>query len=399
MADPSVLKTPASPPAPWVIVCGGFNPHGGMDKANLALAEYLLVERRAEVHLVGHEIDAVLGALPGARSYPVPRPRGLVAVAEGLLDRRGRIVARAVVAADPHARVVVNGGNCAWDDINWVHYVHHAWEPEDRGAPLLVRLNNRRLARLARRHEQLRVPPARIVVSNSQLTTRQLVETVGVDPTRVHTLYLGADSTWGPPSDAEIEAGRRQFGSGAGRPIIVFLGALGYDDRKGFDTLLTAWERLCAREDWDADLVAAGGGRGVERWRAEVRRRGLEARVRLAGFVRDVPGLLAAADLLVSPVRYEPYGLNVQEALCRGVPALVSASAGIAERYPPEAGDLILRNPDDPAELSDRLLHWHSNRERWQTIVAPMGERLRARSWREMARDFVELVDADREAA
>ena len=25
------------------------------------------------------------------------------------------------------ARVVVNGGNCRWGDVNWVHYVHAAW--------------------------------------------------------------------------------------------------------------------------------------------------------------------------------------------------------------------------------------------------------------------------------
>ena len=30
-------------------------------------------------------------------------------------------------ADDPLARVVVNGGNCAWPDINWVHAVHAAW--------------------------------------------------------------------------------------------------------------------------------------------------------------------------------------------------------------------------------------------------------------------------------
>ena len=34
------------------------------------------------------------------------------------------------------------------------------------------------------------------------------------------------------------------------------------------------------------------------------------------------------------PARYEAYGLAVHEALCRGLPALVSASAGVAERYP-----------------------------------------------------------------
>ena len=43
--------------------------------------------------------------------------------------------------------------------------------------------------------------------------------------------------------------------------------------------------------------------------------------------------LLAAADLLVSPVRYEAYGLNVHEALCRGAAVMVTRTAGVVERF------------------------------------------------------------------
>ena len=47
---------PAPPErTPWVIVAGGFHHRGGMDRANAALAAYLL-ESGTPVHLVGHEI-------------------------------------------------------------------------------------------------------------------------------------------------------------------------------------------------------------------------------------------------------------------------------------------------------------------------------------------------------
>jgi glycosyltransferase involved in cell wall biosynthesis len=391
MSGPQALK-PAEGGEEWVIVCGGFNVHGGMDKANLAVAEYLLDEREAWVHLVGHEIDPGLAAHPRACAYPVPRPRGMVALAEWMLDRMGRRVARRVTAANGAARVMVNGGNCEWFDINWVHYVHHAWSPADGAAPLPVRFNNRRLARLARRHERERVPRARIVLSNSHQTSHHLEAHLGIDPARIQTVYLGSEPSWGPATDGDREAGRARFDQPSDRPLVVFVGALGYDDRKGFDTLLEAWRQLSASEDWDVDLLAAGGGRGLEGRRAAVRKLGLEDRVRLPGFVRGIPELLAAADLLVSPARYEPYGLNVQEALCRGLPAMVSATAGIAERYPPEAADLIIRDPDDPAELARLLLCWRSDAERLKQAVNPLAERLRAYTWREMARDLVAVV-------
>jgi glycosyltransferase involved in cell wall biosynthesis len=145
--------------------------------------------------------------------------------------------------------------------------------------------------------------------------------------------------------------------------------------------------------------VAAGGGRGLGRWEAEVARLGIADRVKMLGFTRRVADLLAAADLLASPTRYEPYGLNVQEALCRGVPAVVSARAGIAERYGDDLAGLVLPDPDDDAELAERLLRWRGEMDAWRARVRPLGERLRAHGWREMAREIVELVESGPEPA
>ena len=54
----------------------------------------------------------------------------------------------------------------------------------------------------------------------------------------------------------------------------------------------------------------------------------------------EAPAVLAACDALVSPTRYEAYGLAVHEALARGLPALVSRSAGIADEGRLSAGQL-----------------------------------------------------------
>ena len=111
------------------------------------------------------------------------------------------------------------------------------------------------------------------------------------------------------------------------------MGALG-DVRKGFDTLFEAWRRLVGDPGWDARLVVVGTGTSLPSWRARAVDEGLGGSIAFLGFRDDVPDVLAACDLLVSPTRYEAYGLNVQEALCTGLPAIVSAGAGIAERYP-----------------------------------------------------------------
>jgi glycosyltransferase involved in cell wall biosynthesis len=176
---------------------------------------------------------------------------------------------------------------------------------------------------------------------------------------------------------------------------VVFVGGFGHDERKGFDTLWSAWKRLCGSADWDADLVAAGDGSRAAWWRDRVVREGLTGRIRLIGFTNRVFDVLAAADLLVSPVRYEPYGLNVQEAVCRGVPALVSACAGVVEQYSPELGPLVLPDPEDADDLARRLRAWRADLAGWRARFGPLSVSLRGRTWERMAEDLVALAERE----
>jgi glycosyltransferase involved in cell wall biosynthesis len=114
----------------------------------------------------------------------------------------------------------------------------------------------------------------------------------------------------------------------------------------------------------------------------------------MLGFTDNVPTLLAAADLLVSPALYEPYGLNVQEAITRGVPAIVSARAGVAERYPPELKDMLLDNPTDDVALASRLLAWSSQVEAIRERFQALGGTLRAYTEQMMARTILEAAES-----
>ncbi|WP_437710432.1 glycosyltransferase [Sorangium sp. So ce448] len=65
--------------------------------------------------------------------------------------------------------------------------------------------------------------------------------------------------------------------------------------------------------------------------RREVDRLGLRAEVRFAGAVGDVAGLLAAADVLVSPSAHEGLSLAHLEALAAGLPVVATGAGGTAE--------------------------------------------------------------------
>jgi glycosyltransferase involved in cell wall biosynthesis len=54
-------------------------------------------------------------------------------------------------------------------------------------------------------------------------------------------------------------------------------------------------------------------------------------KVKLVGWIDDVPGFLSTLDLFVSSARAEPFGLSIVEAMAAGVPVVATASEGARE--------------------------------------------------------------------
>ena len=376
-------------PRDWVIVAGGFHDMGAMDRANAALAAHLL-DRGGRVHLVGHDIDSRFTQHAHARCHVVPRPRAAAPLAESLLSRRGVAVAAEVTAASPEARVVVNGGNCAWPDINWVHAVHAVWPVVDDGAPAWVKVKHRAVKALVRRQERAALRIARTVVTNSRSTQQALLAAGLVpDASRVHAVYLGSDPSWARAGVNERVAARSTYQIPADCAAVAYVGTLGFDLNKGFDVLWSAWERLASSGNWKAMLLVAGEGGRLPFWQRAAERAGLADRVKFLGQTSRLREVLAATDLLVSPVRYEAYGLNVHEALCRGAAVMVTRTAGVVERFDAELERSLLPPRVTCEALDKRLLDWASDVDGWRARAQSTAVKLRARSWDDVARDVV----------
>ncbi|HZO80785.1 MAG TPA: glycosyltransferase family 4 protein [Candidatus Binataceae bacterium] len=377
---------------PWLIVSGDFVKAGGMNQPNYEFARYL-ADEGIETHLVAYRVADELAAHPRIVFHRVPKPGGSYFLSQPLIAAVGRRWARVIAARG--GRVIVNGAVCDWNDVNWVHHVQAVFAPQAVGS-VLRRLKGRLQHRLDLAAERRVLPRATVAITNSDLTGREIVKRLGLPADRIHTVYLGIDPlVFRPPSAEERVAARARLVATPERPQVAFVGALG-DSRKGFDSLFRAWLALCAHTDWDADLIVVGAGSELALWRARTVAAGVADRIRFLDFDRSeafIARLLWGCDALVLPSRYEGYGRPVQEALCCGVPALVSTAAGIAEQYPPELVDLLIADPEDADDLAARLRRWRSAIDGWRERVRPFGATLRAHTWRRMAEQMVAIIE------
>lgn len=101
-----------------------------------------------------------------------------------------------------------------------------------------------------------------------------------------------------------------------------------------------------------------GSTRGYRReLEQEVTQHGLEASIVLAGARRDVPEILARADLLVHTAHPEPFGRAVVEAMAAGVPVVAMAGDHGPAEIIRDGVDGLLVHPGTPAALAAAVCH------------------------------------------
>lgn len=146
------------------------------------------------------------------------------------------------------------------------------------------------------------------------------------------------------PTAAEVAAARREIAE-AGRPVVLAVGRLAR--QKGLDVLVAAAGRWRHRDPRPVTVIV-GDGPLAGPLRAQAAQ--ADSDIRLLGARDDVPALLAAADVVVVPSRWEARALIVQEAMQAGRP-IVAARVGGIPALTGEDG-AVLVSPGDPAELA-----------------------------------------------
>lgn len=155
-----------------------------------------------------------------------------------------------------------------------------------------------------------------IAVSEGEAATMSAARVVANE--RVRVVPNGVDpAAWKTASATD----RASIGVPVDAPMVLVAGLL--NAAKGQDLAIDAIGKLDG-----VHLVLAGHGEDQAALESQVKRLGLQARVHLLGWREDLAGLMAAADLLLLPSRWEGMPYVVLEAMAAGKPVLATRVDG-----------------------------------------------------------------------
>src|SRR5437867_267863 len=220
------------------------------------------------------------------------------------------------------------------------------------------------------RHVSIPIPPRRALVyrlADRVITSGEAVAAIvrgaGVPADRVVAIGPGLDTARFHPNVSG--AGVREELGLRGPAVGLVANIRG---SKGHEHFLEA-ARLVLAERSDARFLIVGDGIGFEDVRRRVKEMGLEPRVLMTGFRRDVPEVMAALDVLVLPsTRSEAMSQVIPQALAVGTPVVGTAVGGTPELIRDgETGRLV--PPADAPALAAAILDLLRDPERARALA------------------------------
>lgn len=151
---------------------------------------------------------------------------------------------------------------------------------------------------------------------------------------------------------------------------------------KNFETLLAAWEELCASPQWDAELLVTLDGSENRYARRLVKRYGGLRNVRFSGRLSstEMEQAYQHADCLVFPSRLETWGLPLSEAKQEGL-TILAADLPYAHEAIGQYDGVAFFPPDDASQLAVLMRRFAQGKLDCAPAVAASIEAPFAGSW------------------
>ncbi|MET9626041.1 glycosyltransferase family 4 protein [Lentzea sp. NPDC006480] len=167
------------------------------------------------------------------------------------------------------------------------------------------------------------------LITCSSAMRREVAHLFDVDTDVVSVLHNGIEPNGWKVRAKDVGAARRTY-SPHGDPLLLFFGRIEWE--KGIQDLIAALPRI-RRHHRGTRVVVAGDGSQTEWLREQARKHRVLRAVEFVGHLSDrsLAALLTAANAVVLPSRYEPFGIVALEAAAAGTPLVASTAGGLGE--------------------------------------------------------------------
>jgi glycosyltransferase involved in cell wall biosynthesis len=161
-----------------------------------------------------------------------------------------------------------------------------------------------------------------------------VMNTCPVPESDVHVIPPGISLEVFDPALYNKSEIRRELGIPGNAILVGMVGRM--TPGKGHKEFLRAAAELVKTSDMTYQFIVVGeASEGEESYAANVRQLASELGVgdvvRFTGFVKDIPRILAALDILAFPSHEESFGLGLTEAMAMKIPVVASRSAGVPD--------------------------------------------------------------------
>ena len=227
------------------------------------------------------------------------------------------------------------------------------------------------------------------IITGSEHTKRDVVETLKVNERKVYSIYHGVQPGFQKIQDpGRIHLFRERFG--LRNPYVLYVGNI--KPHKNIPTLLKAFAQIAASYK-DLDLVFAGELLSKNAYLTKlVQTLGIGRRIRDLGQLptEELIRCYSEAEVLVLPSLYEGFGFTAVEAMACETPVVAANAASLPE----VVGDAgVIFETLDPKSLEDALRTVLSEPQTRRRLVEEGKRNIRRFSWDQAAQETLRVYE------
>jgi glycosyltransferase involved in cell wall biosynthesis len=283
----------------------------------------------------------------------------------------------------------------------------HVWNPASCRYGFMA-ANKYRFPVVVTEHDPFELPKLKKYIKNKLMKRVQKIVTVSDSnyelmqklfpelKNRTMTIHNGIDTTWFESQLLNFSKNKRtefrgkEFEADAQTKVILTVAEL--HERKGLKHLIKTMHKILAKNP-NTRLIIAGEGPQKKELTKLINEENLSGYVRLLGYRKDIPQIMASSDVFVLPSEKEAFGLVLLEAMTAKLPIVASNVGGIPEIIEDGiTGDLI--EPSDHDLMAEKILEFFNDNFKVREYTEAGYDKLKSQfDAKTMAKKYDELYD------